>query len=143
MPDPIPGLVVRYSYLWLDEYRQGQEEGTKDRPCAVILVTDNAEGERVVTVLPVTHTPPLDRNLGVELPPATKHRLGLDEARSWIVLSEANRFIWPGPDLRPARPGDAATIAFGMLPYRLFETIRQRFLAAIRARHLGIVPRSQ
>jgi len=133
LPDPIPGLVVRYSYLWLDEYRQGQEEGTKDRP----------EGERVVTVLPVTHTPPLDRNLGVELPPATKHRLGLDEARSWTVLSEANRFIWPGPDLRPARPGDAATIAFGMLPYRLFETIRQRFLAAIRARHLGIVPRSQ
>jgi hypothetical protein len=59
------------------------------------------------------------------------------------VLSEANGFIWPGPDLRPGGPGDPTSIAFGMLPYRLFETIRQKFLAAIWARRLGIVPRSQ
>ena len=134
LPDPVPGLVIRYSYLWLDEHRQGQEEGAKDRPCAVILVTTGAEGERVVTVLPVTHTPPVDGNLAVEIPPATKRRLGLDETRSWVVLAEANRFIWPGPDLWPARRGDAASIAFGMLPYGLFETIRLKFLAAIRAR---------
>ncbi len=96
-----------------------------------------------VTVLPVTHAPPGDRDLAVEIPPATKRRLGLDEARSWVVLSEANRFIWPGPDLRPARRSDLASVAFGFLPYSLFETIRQKLLAAIRARRLGIVPRSQ
>ena len=33
----------------------------------------------------------------MEIPLATKARLGLDDARSWIVLNEANRFIWPGP----------------------------------------------
>jgi hypothetical protein len=102
-PDPVPGLVIRYSYLWLDEYRRGQEEGTKDRPCAVILVSAASQGERVITVLPVTHAPPADPDLAVEIPRTTKRRLGLDDERSWVVLSEANRFIWPGPDLRPAR----------------------------------------
>jgi len=143
LPDPVPGLVIRYSYLWLDEYRQRREEGTKDRPCAVIVVTTGAEDERVVTVLPVTHAPPVDRDLAIEIPLATKRRLGLDQARSWVVLSEANRFIWPGPDLRPAQRNDPASIAFGLLPYNLFETICQKLLAAIRARRLGIVPRSQ
>jgi hypothetical protein len=33
---------------------------------------------------------------------ADKCCLGLDEPRSWVVLTEANRFPWPDPDLRPA-----------------------------------------
>jgi hypothetical protein len=32
LPKPEPGLVIRYSYLWHDEHRQGREEGVKDRP---------------------------------------------------------------------------------------------------------------
>ncbi len=94
-PRPVPGLVIRYSYLWAAEYARGQEEGVKDRPCAIILAT----AEHVVTVLPITHAPPADASMAVEIPPATKRRLGLDSERSWVVLSEANRFIWPGPDL--------------------------------------------
>jgi hypothetical protein len=143
LPEPVPGLVIRYSYLWRDEYRQGREEGTKDRPCAIVVVSRPAEGERLVTVLPVTHAPPSDPELAVEIPAATKRRLGLDGARSWVVLAEANRFLWPGPDLQPLRPGDAATVAYGMLPYALFESIRRKFAAAIRARHAGLVPRSE
>ena len=37
LPDPHPGLVISYSYLWHEEYRQGQIEGVKNRPCAVVL----------------------------------------------------------------------------------------------------------
>jgi hypothetical protein len=81
--------------------------------------------------------------LAVEIPAATKRRLGLDDERSWVVLNEANRFLWPGLDLRPARPGDAATVAYGQLPYGLFEEIRTKFIAAIRARRAGVVPRSE
>jgi hypothetical protein len=142
-PEPVPGLVVRYSYLWAEEYGSGREEGSKDRPCAIILVSSDDHGERVVTVLPVTHAPPSDPTLAVEIPALTKGRLGLDDAQSWVVLSEANRFVWPGPDLRPARRGDAAGIAYGQLPYTLFETIRRKFIAAIRARSAGIVPRTE
>ena len=143
LPEPVPGLVIRYSYLWADEHERGQEEGLKDRPCAIILVTTNEEGEKLVTVLPMTHAPASDPALAVEIPAATKRRLGLDDARSWVVLTEANRFRWPGPDLRPAVPGDNATVAYGPLPYALFEEIRHKFIATIRAARGGVVPRSE
>ncbi len=142
-PSPVPGLVLRYSYLWAAEHARGQEEGVKDRPCAVVLVSDTQEGSQTVTVLPITHTPPSVANLAVEIPAATKRRLGLDDARSWVVLTEANRFAWPGPDLRPARAGDAASVAFGPLPYALFEEIRLKFIAALKNRAAVAVPRTE
>jgi PemK-like, MazF-like toxin of type II toxin-antitoxin system len=126
LPEPSPGLVIRYSCLWLQEHRRGQEERVKDRPCAVILVTMTEDGERVVMVLPISHTPPSDPALAVEIPPAVKRRLKLDDERSWVVLTEANRFIWPSPDLRPITPGNAASIAYGPLPFALFEQIRNQ-----------------
>jgi len=134
--------VVRYSYLWASEHARGQEEGVKDRPCAIVLVATNDASGQTVTVLPITHSLPSDPTLAVEIPAAVKRRLGLDDARSWVVLTEANRFAWPGPDLRPLKPGDAASVAFGPLPYALFEDIRQKFLAALRARTSRTVPRS-
>jgi hypothetical protein len=142
-PDPVPGLVVRYSYLWANEHARGQEEGVKDRPCAVILVTEDDAGERVVTVLPITHSAPADPELAVEIPAVVKRRLRLDDDRSWVVLTEANRFIWPGPDLRPAAPGDPMSVAYGPLPYALFEQIRLKFIAALKERSVRAVRRTQ
>jgi len=83
------------------------KDGSKDRPCAVLLTTANKDGQQIATALPITHTKPTDERLAVEIPPRTKARLGLDDARSWIILTEANRFQWSGPDLRPI-PGDEA-----------------------------------
>jgi hypothetical protein len=143
LPVPVPGLIIRYSFLWSHEADGGQEEGVKDRPCAVVLVTGEAAGERTVTVLPVTHTPPSDPKLAVEIPHATKRRLGLDDARSWVALSETNRFVWPGPDLRPTTPGDAASVAYGLLPYALFEDIRLKFIAAVRTSAARTVKRTE
>jgi hypothetical protein len=143
LPAPEPGLVIRYAYLWLSEHRQGREEGVKDRPCAIVLALANDEGETRVTVLPVTHSPPDDPARAVEIPPQTKARLGLDADRSWIVLSECNEFIWPGPDLRPLPGGDLATVAYGLLPPRLFDTVRQRFVTLARAGAAKRVPRTE
>jgi len=106
-------------------------------------VSTGKAGEQIVVVLPVTHTPPSNPSLAIEIPATTKRRLGLDDARSWVALTEANRFVWPGPDLRPARPGDAASIVYGPLPYALFETIRLKFIAALRARAAVTVPRTE
>ncbi len=142
-PESVPGLVIRYSYLWIEEHARGREEGAKDRPCAVILVTTNQDDGRVVTVLPISHTPPADPKLAVEIPPPVKLRLKLDDERSWVVLTEANRFIWPGPDLRPSKRGDSASVAYGLLPHALFEEVRTKFIAAIRARRAGVVPRNE
>jgi hypothetical protein len=58
LPVPEPGLVVSYSYLWHSEDEQDQEEGLKDRPCAIILVAEDAAGETLVTVVPITHSAP-------------------------------------------------------------------------------------
>jgi hypothetical protein len=117
-------LVIRYAYLWKAEHQRGQEEGRKDRPCAVILVTADDHGDRIVTALPITHTLPANSGLVVEIPHMTKRRLGLDDERSWILLTEANRFAWPGPDLRPTQPGDLASAAYGLLPRVLFYSKR-------------------
>lgn len=133
LPKPAPGLVIRYSFLWSHEAQAGHEEGSKDRPCAVLLTTVTKDGREIVTALPVTHTPPTDPRLAVEIPAGTKARLGLDAERSWIVLNEANRFQWPGPDLRPV-PGDKeANIAYGLLPTALYDLVRTKWLAVYDA----------
>ena len=142
-PIPRPGLVIRYSYLWRREAAQGREEGAKERPCAVILALRQADGADKVFVLPITHSPPVRSGDAIALPPAVKQRLGLDEAPSWVMLTETNSFIWPGPDLRvpPGRPAEEA--AYGFLPPKLFQEIRDRFLERARNRQAGIVPRSE
>jgi hypothetical protein len=129
-PEPVVGLVIRYAYLWRREYLKGQEEGLKDRPCAIILARQIVEGETQVIVLPVTHEEPFEPQDAIEIPPETKHRLGLDDDRSWIVLTEANTFDWPGPDLRPKATGAEPTdIAYGFLPQKFFDQVRNKFLA--------------
>jgi hypothetical protein len=138
-PKPVQGLVIRYGYLWLDEYRQGREEGAKDRPCAVVLTTTREDGCEIVTVLPITHTPPATPTLAIEIPGATKKRLGLDGERSWVILTEANRFAWPGPDLRPSPSGGA----YGLLPYGLAEEIRTTFLALVQTRRALALRRTE
>jgi hypothetical protein len=36
LPEPVAGLVIRYSYLWYREYLEGRDEGQKDGPCAIV-----------------------------------------------------------------------------------------------------------
>jgi hypothetical protein len=143
LPTPVPGLVIRYVYLWREEQRRGHEEGRKDRPCTVILTTTDDHGDQVVTVLPMTHTPPSDPSLAVEIPHATKRRLGLDDERSWIALTEANRFVWPGPDLRSMVSGDASTVAYGLLPRAIFKEVITKFHDLVFARQATLVRRAE
>jgi hypothetical protein len=142
-PKPVPAQVIRYCYLWKSEFERGQEEGNKDRPCAVVLTTTGEEGDHVVTVLPITHTPHYDPAEAVEIPAGTKERLGLDGARSWVVLTEANRFTWPGPDLRMAKRDDPSSVVYGLLPEHVFETIRKRFIAYLKAHEAKLVQRTE
>jgi hypothetical protein len=143
-PDPQPGLAIRYSYLWHREALEGRTEGVKDRHSAVILVVQTAEGERPrVIVLPITHAPPRRPEDAVELPPATKERLGLDGERSWVIVSEANEFRWPGPDLRLVPGRGLESAAYGFLPPALFRQIRDRFIARVRARQAGGTRRTE
>ena len=127
-PDPYPGLVIRYAYLWKREFDAGRDEGSKDRPCAIVLTVVADEGEKEVWVLPISHSLPSNPDDAIEIPAATKNRLGLDSERSWIGVTEANMFRWPGPDLRPIPGREASSIAYGTLPPRFFAYIRDRFI---------------
>jgi hypothetical protein len=129
LPKPEPGLVIRYSYLWLREHREGREEGVKDRPCAIVLAARDSDNQTHVLVVPVTHTPPANLAEALELPAAIKRHLGLDTERSWIVLNESNLFGWPGPDLRRIGDRDDGSVAYGFLPPRFFAELRRRFVA--------------
>lgn len=134
LPKPVPGLVIRYSYLWHSEDFAGHEEGQKDRPCAIIAaIRADAAGDTRVLVLPITHSPPDQFSRAVEIPARVKQRLNLDGDRSWVVVSEWNDFVWPGPDLRRAPNSDDSSAAYGMPPPGLFIAIRDEFIGLIKA----------
>lgn len=142
LPEPVPGLVISYAYLWRDEALRGQEEGRKDRPCVIILAVEDADGRKVVTVAPITHSPPTYAESALEIPPATKQRLGLDGERSWVIAADLNRFAWPGVDLRPIRRG-ASTYAYGLLPATFYQQLRDRVVALARAGRTSVTPRAE
>lgn len=133
---PRAGQVIAYSYLWAREHRLGLEEGRKDRPCAVVAARQIIAGREVVTVVPITHTPPHDPAEAVVIPASLKAHLGLDDAPAWIVITETNDFLWPGPDIRPGT-------VYGMLPPRFFAHIRDRILQTHLQRKLSRVRRTE
>jgi hypothetical protein len=67
---PQPGLVISYGYLSARERDRGAEEGLKDRHCTIVAARQVIEDRDVITVVPITHTPPLDPADAVESPPA-------------------------------------------------------------------------
>ncbi|WP_255319427.1 hypothetical protein [Acetobacter indonesiensis] len=51
----------------------------------------------------------------MEMPQKVRQHLGLDDARSWIIVNEVNQFDWPGFDRRPLL-GQNNTFAYGFPP---------------------------
>ena len=133
---PFPGLVVRYALLWSDEARQDRTEARMDRPCVVVVAVRREGDVRVrVRVLPITHAAQHPER-AVALPPKVKRHLGLDADAAWIVLDEANEFVWPGVDLRPisrVRPG---VWTYGVLPQEVFEELQTRLRLVIEQRRV-------
>jgi len=120
---PEPADVISYSYLWAREAAEGREEGLKDRPVVVVLAKVVEDDRTRLIVAPITHSQPPDGG-GVEIPAAVKRNLRLDKDRSWIVTTEVNQFIWPGPDIRPAKEAD--TPLYGAIPAKLFNQTKQQ-----------------
>jgi hypothetical protein len=124
IPDPVPGLVIRYSFLWSTEARKGLGESRKDRPAAIVVTTKREDGDLMVIVAPITHVEPSDLEASLEIPHGE---------RQWLRLDELNRFAWPGFDLRPV-PG-TQSCAYGMLPEELYNALRRGILDRQRSRN--------
>ncbi|HJR69675.1 MAG TPA: hypothetical protein VKA43_06515 [Gammaproteobacteria bacterium] len=135
---PEIGLVIRHAYLWWNEKRVGREEGSKDRPCVIVHIRQNEFGEAEVFIAPITHTPPENPERAMAVPKPTKKRLGLDDELSWIITTEVNRFIWPGPDIRPV-PGHG--MAYGLLPANLGADLVAKIRKNAMDRSISVVER--
>lgn len=139
LPEPEPGLVVRYDYLWTHEAAAGRDRG-KDRPTCLVAATDAAVRPRHVVLLPISHTPPSGDTVGIEIPAKVKQAIGLDEEPSWVIVSEYNIDEWPNGGLSPA-PGRRDTFSYGFIPPGLFAKIKASFLELARAKKIGAVRR--
>ncbi|HET9398893.1 MAG TPA: hypothetical protein VFO45_08760, partial [Sphingomicrobium sp.] len=137
---PEPADVISYSYLWAREAAEAQEEGLKDRPVVVVLASV-IEGEFTrLIVAPMTHSKP-GTGEGVPVPQAVKRHLSLDDEPSWIVTTEVNRFIWPGPDIRSAKGSD--TPLYGAIPSKLFDQVKQQISANHQVQQTSVVKRTE
>ena len=126
LPEPKPGLVIRYDYLWSREASGGRDQG-KDRPACLVAATDSTAKPRFVVILPITHTPPSGDTVGIEIPPKVRRALGLDDDPCWVIVSEHNVDEWPNAGLRPL-PGRPGVFSYGFIPPGLFAQIKGRFL---------------
>jgi hypothetical protein len=139
LPDPKPGLVVRYDYVWAPEAAAGRTIG-KDRPACLVAASDSAARPRFVVLLPITHTAPVHPTIGIEIPAKVKQHLGLDNAPSWVIVSDHNVDEWPNGGLSPV-PGQTDLFSYGFLPPVLFAQIKAGFLDLIRQQKSSSVKR--
>lgn len=126
LPEPKPGLVIRYDYLWSREAAIGRDQG-KDRPAWLVAASDSTTMPRFVVILPITHTAPAGDTIGIEIPSRVRQTIGLNDTTSWVIVSEHNVDEWPNGSLTtiPGRPG---TFSYGFVPPGLFAQIKARFL---------------
>jgi hypothetical protein len=120
----------------------GHDEGSKERPVVVVLAIEHRDDLIEVLVAPFTTKPPRQDDDHVLVPGAVSHHLGLGDQKSWIVVSEVNRFRWPGPDLRPVRTGSERTPYYGKIPGQLLRIIRERLASHVERSRLRMTDRS-
>lgn len=138
-PEPKPGLVVRYDCLWSHEAAAGRDQG-KDRPTCLLAASDHPARPRYVVLLPIIRTAPDADTVGIEIPAKVKQSIGLDEAPSWIIVSEHNVDEWPNGGLSPV-PGKPGVFSYGFIPPGLFKEVKSKFLELARRSRSGAVRR--
>jgi hypothetical protein len=73
-------------------------------------------------------------------PPPRKSACASTTRRSWIITTEVNRFIWRGPDLRPA-PGGG--YSYGWLPGAMTRDLIAQVKADAQDESLLVVGRTE
>lgn len=137
LPEPSPGLVIRYDYLWSREAAEGRQQ-SKDRPACLVAASDSSTTPRFVVILPITHSAPRGGDVGIEIPHKVRRALGLDDAPSWVLVSDHNVDEWPNAGLTPV-PGRPDVWTYGFIAPGLFAQIKARFLElADQGRSAGV-----
>lgn len=141
-PEPQVGLVIRYDFLWSHERERGREEGAKQRPCVIVTAVIRKDtGETDVLVAPITHSPPREGDVAIEIPHKVGRHLGLDDERGYIIADEVNTVSWDDPGIVPVRPGQQW--AYGRIPKGLYDQLRTAMLVLVNNRRLKIANRNR
>lgn len=133
LPEPRPGLVIRYDYLWSREAAEGRQQ-SEDRPACLVTASDSSTTPRFVVILPIRHSAPRGDDVGIEIPHQVRRALGLDDAPSWALISDHNVDEWPNAGLT-AVPGRPDVWSYGFIPPGLFAQIKARFLELAEQGH--------
>ena len=88
---------------------------------------DPGVSPRFVVILPITHSRPDRATIAVEIPSKVGRALRLDDAPSWIIVSEHNVDEWPNAGLAPI-PGRPGVFSYGFIPPGLFAQVKAKFL---------------
>jgi hypothetical protein len=143
MKKPVPeiGQIIKYDYLWRDESDRERIEGAKERPCAVVLATEQTDtGSVHVYVAPITHSAPKLGQRAIEIPVQATKMTGLDEARSWLVTSEVNRVDWLDAGIVTVKNGQWL---YGHLPRGIAKQAVRQVVDHWRSRTLRMVDRTK
>jgi len=107
----------------------------------VVVLAKLVEGDFTrIIVAPITHSEP-PAGEGLEIPPSVKRNLRLDEERSWIITTEVNQFIWPGPDIRLSKGSESPL--YGTIPAKLFDEATRQISDNAKAGQAVITKRTE
>ena len=109
----------------------------------MVLALEVSNDTTHVVVAPITSRAPESNDRAILVPARTRRRLGLQDSDCWIVLTEVNRFCWPGPDLRPIEKRVGSAWTYGLLPADLFRHVRDDITARARGKRLRAVKRTE
>ena len=138
-PDPEVGQIVKFDYLWRAERLQGRVDGAKDRPCAVVLARrQQDDGSFIVLLAPITHSAPEASTVSIAIPSQSSKATGLDNAQSWLILSEVNLVPWSDAGIVPAHKSQWL---YGYLPRKVATRATEEVGKMLRKAVLGIVKR--
>ena len=87
------GDVLLYPYRWADEAAAGRSpDGTKDRPCCVVIAHKHADGMTELFLAAVSSKAPRKDQHALPVPDIERRRAGLTKyAEAWVYVDEMNR----------------------------------------------------
>jgi hypothetical protein len=89
---------------------------------------------------PITHTEPTPPSVGIEISSEDSKESGLDDQRSWVIVSEVNKVSWSSGRFERTNFGKWE---YGELPEQVMMAIREAIVARVSAGQMDVIDREQ
>lgn len=127
-----------YPYRWVREAADRRSpEGSKERPCGVVVAAVAASGPTHVLLVATSSKPPRPDQEALALPEIERRRAGIDPNRdAWIYVSEANEDVEGASIYLTGEP------AIGAISRAFLERVKAAFLQRLSQRIGEVVNRT-